>query len=292
MARDERVPTPAPGVYPNIPMEEYLAWDAWSRSEVGAMMISPEYCRWYREERPMGGSKATDFGTLAHTCLLEPERWPPEDVAWVRGPYNKNPGRADKKDAEDRGFRVFKPEVKAHAEALALRCRQDDYIGALLDMSTTEREVAAVARCPLTGLLLKARCDLRVPEIGVIGDLKTTGRGTDPISFQRMLWEFGYWMAAPHYVEVFGWAEGREYETFLFLVTGQEPPFLPRNYHLDPLTLEAGRDANHLFRRKVARCLESGEWPASDSKIDPAGLSPFRLEQVKQLLEEEAKAHA
>jgi len=272
-------------------MEEYLALDAWSRSDIGAMAISPEYCYWYRTERPSGGSMATEFGTLAHTCLLEPDQWPPERIEWIAGPYNKNPMRAEKKEAEDRGFRVFKPEVRDNCEALALRCRQDDYMGALLDMSELEREVTAIAVCPISGLTLKARADLRVPDLRVIGDLKTTKRGTDPMAFARMLWEFGYWYAAPHYVEVFGWAERQEYDTFLFLVTGQEPPFLPRNYHLDPLTLEAGRDFNHIMRRAVARCLQTGQWPASQSKIDTCGLGHFRLEQIKVMMEAEAESN-
>lgn len=291
MARlDERVPAPEPGVYSRIPMEEYLAWDAWSKSDVAAMMVSPEYCRWHREEREHTPTDATAFGTLAHLCLLEPEKWPPQNVAWIDGPMNKNPWKAEARDAKERGFEIAKLEVRERCEALAARCREDTYIGALLDMSEGEREVTAVARCPVTGLLLKARADLRVRKLRVIGDLKTTTRGTDPLSWQRLIWEYAYWLGAPHYIETFGLAEGTEYENFIFFVTAQEPPFLPRNYHLDPLTLEAGRDMNHLLRRKITRCLEAGEWPASESRIDTCGLSPFRLQQVATFLEEESKS--
>jgi hypothetical protein len=271
-------------------MDEYLAWDAWSKSEVAAMMVSPEYCRWYREEREQKETDATAFGTLAHTRVLEPHLWPPRGVAFIDGPMNKNPWKREADDAKARGWTPTNAKVREYVEALAARLVQDTYIGALLDMSDGEREVAAVARCPVTGLLLKARCDLRVPKLRIIGDLKTTGRGTDPWSWERMIWEYSYWMGAPHYVETFGLAEGREYENFLFLLVGQEPPFLPRIYHLDPLTLEAGRDTNHLLRRKIVRCLQSGEWPASESRIDTCGLGPYRLNQVKTFLEEEINA--
>ena len=288
-ARDERVPAPAPGIYPGVPMEEYLAWDAWSKSDVASMMVSPEYCWWYRNEREGKPTDATAFGSLAHTCLLEPELWPPKNVAWIDGPMNRNPWKREAAEAKERGFHIAKADVRERCEALAKRCEEDTYIGALLAMSDGEREVTAVGQCPVTGLLLKGRADLRVPSLRIIGDLKTTGRGTDPLAWQKLIWEYAYWLGAPHYIETFGLAEGKEYENFIFFVVGQEAPYLPRNYHLDPLTLEAGRDMNHLLRRKIVRCLESGKWPASESRIDTCGLSPFRLQQIQTFLEEEAQ---
>ena len=287
--RDERVPAPPQGIYPNVPMDEYLAWDAWSRSDIAAMMVSPEFCYWHRNDKPQKQTDATAFGTLAHIALLEPHLWPPKGYAVIDGPMNRNPWKKEAADAKERGFEIVKKEALDRCEALVARCRRDDYIGGLLDMSEGEREVAAVAQCPQTGLWLKARCDLRVPSLRVIGDLKTTGKGTDPVAWQRMLWEYGYWMGAPHYIEVFGWAEGQPYESFLFLVTSQTAPFLPRNYHLDPITTAAGQDMNHYLRRRVAACLDSGEWPASESRIDSCGLNTYRLNQISAILEGEAQ---
>ena len=290
MAHDvERIPTPTPGIYPGVPMAEYLAWDAWSRSEIAAMEISPEYCRWYRTERDPGDSAAATFGTLAHTALLEPHLWPPRDVVFVDGPMNKNPWAAQAKDAKARGYTPLNSSIKDRVEGLAARAMLHPYIRPLLELSNLEREVSAVARCPVSGLMLKARCDLRAPEIKVIGDLKTTTVGTDRRSFQRQMRQFNYHLSGPHYTEVFGIAGGEEYDTYLFLVLSQDPPYQPRVYSLDPLTMEAGRDFNHLLRRRVAACLASGEWPSGPEGIEPVGLPGWKLEEIQAELELEAK---
>lgn len=285
----ERIESPAPGIYYDVPMAEYLAWDAWSRSDIAAMLISPEYCFWYRFQKVNKDTAETSFGDLGHTALLEPHLWPPEDVRWIDGPYNKNPGRRDKIDAEAEGLRVFKPEVKARVEALVTRCREHTYIRALLDLSGEEREVSAIAQCPVSGLMLKARCDLRAPPIRVISDLKTTTAGTDRHSFQRSMSKWNWHLSGPHYTEVFGLAEGTEYDHYLFLVTAQDAPYQPRVYSLDPETMEAGRDLNHMLRRKVVKCLASGAWPAGPEEIEPVGMPYWTKNEIVEALEREAQ---
>jgi len=285
----ERIESPAPGIYYNVPMAEYLAWDAWSRSDIAAMQISPEFCHWHRFTKEDKDTDATSFGDLAHTALLEPHLWPPTDVRWIEGPYNRNPMKAERSEAQAQGYRVFKPEIKTTVEKLVKRCREHDYIRALLDMSGDEREVSAIAVCPVSGLTLKARCDLRTPKINVIADLKTTGNGTDRHAFQRSMSKWNWHLSGPHYTEVFGLAEGREYDHYLFLVTAQEEPFQPRVYSLDPETMEAGRDLNHMLRRKVVACLASGVWPAGPEEIEPVGMPYWTKNEIAEALEREAQ---
>ena len=289
MAR-KLVPTPKPGIYPNVPMETYLAWDAWGASDLRAMLDGPEACWFKKYEAESESTPAADFGTLAHLALLEPERWPPKDIAWIPGPYNENPGRRDKADAQDRGFRVFKPEVRDAVNALVKRAHEHERIRKLLLLSTTEREVCAIARCPQTGILLKARCDLRAPDIATIADLKTTTAGSGPDAFQNQLWDRGYYTSAPHYCEVFSMADPkRPIDTYLYIVADQAPPHTPWLYSIDPLTFSAGSDLNDYFRRRVAECLKNPKlWRKTPTTVETVGLSSWRLERIKALLEKEA----
>lgn len=289
MDEQERIPTPPPGIYPDVPMAEYLAWDAWSRSDIAAMEVSAEYCFWHRWEREDKTSTEQSWGNLGHTALLEPHLWPPANVKWIDGPFNKNPGKADKRDAVAAGYEVHATKTQEQVEAMVKRCREHSYIRTLLDLSGDEREISAVAQCPVTGLMLKARCDLRAPSLRIIGDLKTTTVGTDHRSFQRSLRKFDWHLSGPHYTEVFGLAEGAEYDNYLFIVTAQAAPFQPRVYALDPLTMEAGRDLNHLLRRKVVACLASGVWPAGPEGIESVGLNHWDLAALQRTLEEEAR---
>lgn len=283
----KRIPTPKPGIYPGVPMQEYLAWDAWQSSDFKAMAVSPEYAYWYRHDRPSESTAAQSFGTLAHTCLLEPEAWPPEDVKWIKGPFNRNPGKAEKRVAQLEGFEVHTPDDKDRCEALAARLHDHPVIALLLEASQKEREVSAVAECPQTGLILKARADLMIPETGQIADLKTTGRGTDRASFRRTVKAFSYWLSAPHYCETFSLATGIAFDTFLFIVSGQEAPFLPEVYQLDRELLAAGEDYMQLLRRRARRCIETGEWPHGDGHVSTLFFTSYDLAEIQGAIEQE-----
>lgn len=284
----DRIPAPKPGLYPGTQMATYLAWDAWSSSDLKALLQGPEYAWWYRNERKDEPSNESDFGSLAHLALLEPDRWPPKDVAWIAGPYNCNPGRREKADAEARGFRVQKPEVRARVEALVKRCHEDPLMAALLAHSEGMREVSAVARCPETGLLVKARCDLAVPAILTIADLKTTTVGTDRDSFRRQSKQRGYWLSASHYQDVFTQATGTAFETYLWLAVAQDVPFVPRIYQLDPVTAAAGEDLMRYLRRQAAHHTETGVWRDESRKVQTYGLSKNDLDEIREVLEQEA----
>lgn len=286
-----RLAPPKPGIYHGVPMEEYLAWDAWSKSDLAEAAKSPEeahYAYHTRDWKPSTPSQV--FGTLAHTCLLEPHRWPPGDVAWIPGPYNSNPGRALKKDAEERGFRVEKPETREAVEALCARARRHPWIADLLAGSEYEREVSAVARDPHTGLCLKARADLWMPGIATIGDLKTTTLRSDPATFAPLLWAMDYALGAAHYLHVFSEATGMDVDVYLWVVAPQRPPHVPRVYVADDMTLEkADAFATHL-RQIVSRCLATGEWPGPAERIETIGFRAWHAEQIDALVGKEYDA--
>lgn len=287
-------PTPKPGIYPGTSMEEYLSWDAWGASDLREMLKGPEACHHAKYEAEEESGDEQEFGTLAHLALLEPKRWPPKDIAWIEGPYNANPGKAEKRDAEERGFKVQKPDVRVRVEGLVARVREHGRIRKLLDLSGLEREVSAVAVCPITGLKLKARCDLRATSIRTIGDLKTTNLGTDAEAFEHQLWSMGYYTSAPHYCDVFTLADpAHPVDLFLFLVASQTPPYAPALYSVDPLTFAAGSDLGEYLRRRVAACVANPKlWKQTSENVETVGLSAFRLDRIKALLEKEAAAHA
>lgn len=283
-----RTPAPKPGIYHGVPMSEYLAWDAWSKSDVAKMQEGPEVCRHHRDREEEDTTAATSFGSMAHTALLEPHAWPPKDVVWIPGPWNTNPMRADRADALARGLRVEKPEVRDEVTAMAQRARQHPWIARLLAESDIEREVCAVAKCPVSGLTLKARCDLKAEKLGIIGDLKTTTAGTDPRSFNKQAQTFDYWLGASHYLEVFSLAAGVSFDVYLFLVVGQAAPYSPRVYAMEELSLNACQDLNHYLRRKVAACIAAGEWPSPHQSIESLAVPSWFLENTAELLRVEA----
>lgn len=282
-----RTRSPKPGLYQGVPMAEYLAMDAWSKSDVAAMLAGAEACHY---KRTGGDDKQTEeatFGTLAHTALLEPAKWPPRDVVWVDGDWRSNPARAEVADARQRGYTVAKPDVRDRVEACIARCLEHPEWRKLLLHSDLQREVVAIARCPQTGLLLKARADLLCPTLGIVGDLKTTSTGSDNEDFAKTSRKFHYWLGASHYLEVFRLASGLAYDLFMFLAVEQEPPFFPRAFVPPERLVALGDRVNVHLRRKVAECIKAGTWPAANNRIESVDQPEWFYSAMARMLEEQ-----
>ena len=67
-----------PGIYPNMPMAEYLAIDALSTTPVRTAIEECPRAGWWRSRlnpnRPREQSTEMDIGSIAHSVLLENSR--------------------------------------------------------------------------------------------------------------------------------------------------------------------------------------------------------------------------
>ena len=65
-----------PGIFTDIPLEEYLAWEAVGASDLSNMIRSPAYCR-YKQQNPDEDKQtpAKRLGSAIHCILLEPDEW-------------------------------------------------------------------------------------------------------------------------------------------------------------------------------------------------------------------------
>lgn len=159
-------------------------------------------------DTPQEDSDAMAFGRAFHAALLEPELYSKK--------YSKAPLATRKSKAWDDfsracGFSGLEPmlthehidimdmvhAIKSHPEYAAL--------------SRHDAEIAAISRCPDTGLLIKCKADL----FGhAIVDFKSTSDGLRPSEFINSVLKWDYHVSAAFYQDI------------MFQVLGERLPFI------------------------------------------------------------------
>lgn len=265
-----------PGIYENLPFEQYLQIEAISNSRLGLMGKSPLHYRTCAA--PDEKSKPLVLGQLVHCGRLEPmsiaERYAvqpdyhldaenvtdsgkPSQSKATRWCRDKCDQFAEANRDKDIVSREWYAEAKQIVDAV---CRCDE-ANALLN-APGPCELTLVWHDDETGLPCKARMDKAAPALGKFADLKTTA---DIGKFQRAIVNYGYHRQMAHYQE--GWAVlrgGELLEPWLIPVEKKEP-FCAMAAPLDEEALMAGYQQRRVYLNRVAECLESGEWPGPPS---------------------------
>ena len=183
-----------PGVYPDVPMADYLAWERYSRSWLAGLIAgdSPRAVR-HAQTTHRASTDAQAFGSAFHLLVFEPMN---SLEGIVVAPKRARRSKVDKEaweafEQENADKIIVKAEdwetMRRMADALAADPVAAQYLDGVQD-----REVSVTWEEPflwapgelgdrMRSLPMKARIDGLDPEAGVIVDLKTTGtraRGT------------------------------------------------------------------------------------------------------------------
>lgn len=233
-----------------------------------------------RMSAPQGDSSgATRLGSLVHEIMLEPEGFDPArfvEVAKVCDRSAKGRELTWATDAEGWAWAVENTEGEpipvGGLDDLRAACGaffRNPAANEIWRVTPREnKEISIVWKCPLSGLLMKARIDImtepgfKSEHIGGpwLGDIKST-RATSPAEFGRHVINHSYHGQAAHYVE--GWKA----------VTGDELPFFYAASYKDPIVpsvqllrvpgslLKSGNRLRMDLIKGVAKGVVSGEWP-------------------------------
>ena len=254
----------APGIYGEIPEEEYHASPGLSQSALKILGEEggPAKFRYgvRKETRPL------KLGSLVHSLLLRPntvmqnyrvtrlmtqgtKAWLEEEAA--------HPGRTMVKQAEfDKAMAIVEAVYRWSSVAREL----------LLSPDRIMTECSFYWTDPELGLLCRGRADAAHEDFHVLLDLKSAqDASTD--GFRRAVRDYSYHLQAAHYLAGWPLAGGWKPVDFVFIVVTKEPPYLCANYVLDPEDIQDGRDE---LRRLIAiyqHCAELDEWPGFDAGI-------------------------
>jgi len=265
LTSDPRPVVPRPGIFINMPWEEYQSLNAFSKSMVGPALRSGAHLDWYIHG-PRKETTSIAFGSLVDCLLLEPELFDeryvirPETYEGPKGevkPWNAN-AKVCKEfltDAKCRGSSVISRADYVKAEKTAESVRAHPTAGPAVRDGLSQ--VSLVWEDAETGVLCKGRLDLK--NGSSILDLKTSRDGSRE-SFSRDIANFGYHVQAGAYLEGLR-VLGEAADEFLFVVveTSDEtecPAVVV--YRIEPESAVAGLYKFRRALRSVAKWLDKG----------------------------------
>ena len=283
---------PEPGTYPNVPVEEYFAWDAASNSGLGRMLKSPAHYRAYVEEE-WADTPAQIVGRAAHMAILEP------DLFWKT--FAKEPECDFEKYANPRATKAYKEEV-AFIEDRGLTVLRDTDLESIQAMkaatlghpklrkviqATGQAELSIVWDDPDTGVRCKARLDWHTPTHagGAILDLKTTDDAS-PGSFERAVFRWGYHRQGALYLR--GAREvGLPVRHFTIGAVEKSPPHGVILYRLEDDAISLGKKQIDFALFRYAECLRTDDWPCYTTDVVDIGVPAWADAAVERDLEEQ-----
>ena len=285
---------PDPGIYPDVKMEAYLAWDCASNSRLGKILRSPAHLQAYLAEDV--DTEAFKFGRAAHMRVFEPalfgEQFAPE-------PDINAPMFAEY--AKPRATKLYKESVAAltagglsvltvfqWADVHALRDAVMAHPKATKVITSTGRaELSVVWIDEATGVKCKARFDWHTPTHagGAIVDLKTTDDAS-PGAFERAIFRFGYHRQGGLYLRG---AKASDLPTkhFTIVAAEKEKPHGVILYRLDDDAISLGNTQLDFALARYAECERTGEWPCYTEDVVDIGVPRWADAQVERDLEEQ-----
>jgi exodeoxyribonuclease VIII len=267
-----------PGVYDNVPNEEYHSNEAISKTGLDLIRRSPAHYKAAREHRVE--TKAMADGTAVHCAVLEPDEYPKR--------YAVAPAGIDRRTKVGKeAWAAFQAETEgkiilsADDDALFAAMRDSVYAHPaarrLLESKDRLFEHTIIARDPEHGVLSQCRPDLWLRETAVMVDLKTT-LDASPAGFAKSTAQYRYHVGAAFYPDVLSWATGEAIRTFVFIAVEKTPPHAVGVYHVTPSEIDTHEvliQGWHEYREDLgiyADCLQHDLWPAYSNRIEPLQL--------------------
>jgi PDDEXK-like domain of unknown function (DUF3799) len=225
-------------------------------------------------------SEALAFGRAVHTALLEPDEFEKTYTTMPRfeGHPNSNAYKAAKADwmTQNEG-----KELLTNEQAETLAAISNSVIEHPLWPQTgiMDSEVAAIARCPETGLLLKCKAD----KFGAaIMDLKTT-RGS-VLTFADDVLKYGYHISTAFYQDVFQLATG-ERLPFIHIIAEKQEPYLVDFVTLSDDFVEEGRKLYKAALKRIAMWEKSQASRTYSTRIKTLNVTSRVIYKSKEILD-------
>lgn len=273
---------PEPGIYENVPFEEYLAWDAISNSRLNIARRSLAH---FKAGGSAKSTKSLTLGSLVHCGRLEPLELAKQYA--VMPSYENDPENIT--TSGDRSYSKGTKYVRSKVEAFTAANAGKKIVDA-----ATYEEMMGIVRSlhahpvashylncggPVewsivwddaeSGLRCKARLDKFAIEHRAVVDLKTytaQDGGKHPVEkFCRSIVDWGYHRQMAHYVEAAHWARSNYRASAVIVAVETSAPYCVMAAPISDEWLEIGRQERSELMRKVADAYDRDEWPGYES---------------------------
>ena len=267
-----------PGVYPGIPMDVYVTWDAANFSTINKFDRSAAHAREIIVNPP-DQTPAMALGSATHAAVLEPELFRKN---WAVGPEGDK--RTKKTQLAWAKFESENPDkISLTAKEYAQCCsmmhsahQNPDILEMIKGPKFTELSVVWVDKN--TGVLCKCRVDLvgRLWGNVVISDLKTTMDASED-AWNYEVRKYKYHAQAAMYLDGLENASAAIGRRFVWVALEKTAPFGTALYEPDEATIDKGRRMYGKWLRQWKECQESGVWAGYPRGVRPLMLSDYHL---------------
>lgn len=263
-------------ITPNLSFEDYRKIDALNSSGMKHLEQSPAHYRWSLDHPDEEESDALRIGRLAHTAILEPEKFAAQASVFATRPdgmkFNTKEGKAWKKVQTDIGKVVVEVEEHAILFGSVERIRQHPTASRMIGDPNGQAEVTLVSE--LEGVPVKARLDW-LPSGDTIVDLKTT-IDASPRGFAKTIDDRAYHRQAALYFDI-ARSVGLPIEHFCFLALEKSAPFEMGCYILAPEAISQGRSEYLKLLKTFADCRHANKWPGYSQALEPISIPAWRF---------------
>jgi ATP-dependent exoDNAse (exonuclease V) beta subunit len=267
------IPCPKPGIHKDVPEAEYHLWDAVNASLLKTVAKHGPLQARYEQLHPKDPTPDMQFGTKAHTFVLEP----------LNLPRRSQLDRAAHEEYEQlhAGKEFLKPEKFDLLEHMA------SWMHSHPEFSKLWRDRIAVEICVVwrdeeTGLLCKARIDLVGKLLGhtCIVDYKTTANAS-AWKFAADMWTFRYDIQAAHYLTSMEALAPGHSRSFIFACQEKKMVCDRMLHSIGPQSLESGRIAWRKALNTWAACVEADEFPGYPTGVGDIEMPPYAINLIE-----------
>lgn len=285
---------PKPGIYPDVPMFDYLQINAVGSGQLAAWNESVPDCIAREQMKADIRTLAFDFGTAAHLSLLEPQAFADSYVIepQLDGPKNRNPWKQEwdawkeaNADAIESG-RTLTPDDYVACMAIRETARRQPQLAEFLDDGDErpQAEVTYIWQDRETGLMCKARADLLGGFYGfrLIGELKSAADASYS-AFSKAALNYNYHIKHAWYVDGLQLLDADQTMRFWFVVFDKRKPYPVAVYELETEAVLLGRKEYRKRLDRYAACLKSGVWGGYEDGPTPLSLPVWAATETLEL---------
>ena len=264
-----------PGIYNDLPADQYHADQAYSFSAIKQAMRSPAHLKAWLTAPPEQ-TPAMRLGTLTHLAVLQPDLFGSTTAVAPIVDRRTKEGKSiwEQFQVQNTGKEIITNDEREQLTAMRDSVRIHPAASVLLGEGTAE--VSVFNQCIETGLPLKARMDW-VRENAIV-DLKTT-EDASPAGFAKSVSNYRYDLQAAHYRRMLK-LQGRGDLPFYLIAVEKEAPFAVAVYRLDEGDLTLADMQMQQQLRAIASCCEFNSWPAYSREVETLTLPKWHNQKA------------
>jgi len=281
------------GIFPGVSYEEYNSWPYVRKSNLWVLSSrTPAHYKYIIDHPEEFDYEHFLIGHASHTVVLEPDRFDklytvrPATYTNAKGeekPWSGNAKYCKEYMAELResGLIDLSPEQYELCNHIRDSIYADEELKDWLEAGIPEVSMVWIDK--KTGIPMKGRIDLWVPDGGIIIDLKTT-RNANVMQFGNDSYRYGYHFQMALYYDGVTQATGQELSNPVLVAIEKEPPYCVAHYEVERYkegmqterdNLELGRSQYEIAMMHLAECMKTGEWPGYNKGLMPLVLPGY-----------------